>query len=103
MQIFFIIIASSISYLIDYKLLNGVSVIYGGFISIANYYLITMQKNIITKNINTIVFFMVGSVVIRIIVVALLVLIGFKINLLALEIIIGLVAGQIGFLLDKIR
>ncbi len=80
--------------------------IYGGLISLTNAWLIARlaQHYNTEATVNTIVASMFLSVVMRMVLVAGLVLMGFLVFQLAPNaLIVGLIAGQIGFLIDKSR
>lgn len=81
--------------------------LYGGLISVMNTLLIRRtsmkQRGLESHNKKVFLGFVVTSVISRLGVVALLVLIGFKINFDPLAILIGLGFGQIGFIIDILR
>ena len=81
--------------------------LYGGFISVSNAWLINRilnkQKKIKIHSANIGLKIMVASVVTRFILVALLVLIGIKLNFEPIAILLGLSFGQIGLVVDTLK
>jgi multisubunit Na+/H+ antiporter MnhE subunit len=102
-----VILATSLFFWLFNGTLAFVSVLFGGLISMANNFLIShiSNKQQTIKPDNTSVGFalLIYSVISRLIVVALLVLLGFKLNLLPLELLVGLIVGQVVLIINKLR
>lgn len=81
------------------------SVIYGGCISLNNSYLnnrILKKQKKYNISINASLGLMIINVVVRMLLVALFVLIGLKIDLNAFSLLLGFAIGQVGFLIDRV-